>query len=88
MTGSDHLSRGEITKDALQASAEAAAGTVGEVATIITGAVRDVASAVGRLATEIFEIRDASRRALSEHGGSSDRLAVSDVDDPDLDSEA
>ncbi len=64
----DHLTKGEITKDALQSTAEAAAGTVGAVATIITGAVRDVAATVGGFATEVFEIRDAARRATEEHG--------------------
>lgn len=67
MTGRDHLSKGEIAKDAVQAGAEAAANAVGEVATILTRAVGDVAAAVGGLATEIFEIRDSSRRALAEH---------------------
>ena len=33
------------------------------MATIITGAVRDVATAIGGFATEVFEIREASRRA-------------------------
>lgn len=65
--GRDHLSRGEITKDALQTGVEATAGAVGQVATIVTGAVRDVASTVGGLATELFEIREASRRARAEH---------------------
>ncbi|WP_418059565.1 hypothetical protein [Pimelobacter simplex] len=64
--GRDRLTRGEITKDALQAGAEAAAHTVGEVATIVTRAVGEVASAVGGFATEIFEIRDSSRRALAD----------------------
>ncbi len=85
--GPDHLSKGEIAKDAVQASAEAAATTVGEVATIITGAVRDVASAVGGFATEMFEIRDASRRAIAEHGAP-EEIVGADVDEPDLDSEA
>jgi hypothetical protein len=67
MTGRDNLSRGEIAKDAIQAGAEAAAHTVGEVATILSRAVGDVAAAVGGFATEIFEIRDSSRRALEEH---------------------
>ena len=67
MTGRDHLSKGEIAKDAVQAGAEAAAHAVGEVATILTRAVGDVAAAVGGLATEMFEIRDSSRRALAEH---------------------
>ncbi|KRC57051.1 MULTISPECIES: hypothetical protein [unclassified Nocardioides] len=68
MSGRDHLSKGEIAKDAIQAGAEAAATTVGEVATILTKAVGDVAAAVGGFATEVFEIRDSSRRALAEHG--------------------
>ena len=66
--GRDHLSKAEIAKDAIQAGAEAAAHTVGEVATILTRAVGDVAAVVGGFATEVFEIRDASRRALAEHG--------------------
>lgn len=69
MSGPDHLSKGEIAKDAIQAGAEAAATAVGEVATILTRAVGEVAAAVGGFATEVFEIRDSSRRALAEHGG-------------------
>ena len=63
----DHLSRAEIRKDAVQGTVEAAASTVGQVATIITGAVRDVAGALGGFATEVFEIRDSARRAGLEH---------------------
>ena len=78
--GQDHLSKAEISKDALQAGAEAAIGTVGEVATIITGAVKDVAGALGGLATELFEIRDASQRALARHGD--DVAPTPEIDDP------
>ena len=60
------LSDAEIGKDTIQATVEAAAGTVGEVATIITSAVRDVATAIGGFATEVFEIRDAARRAQDD----------------------
>ncbi len=63
----DRLSPGEIRKDAVQSTVEAAAGTVGQIATILTGAVRDLASAVGGFATEVFEIRDSARRAREEH---------------------
>ncbi|WGX94904.1 hypothetical protein [Nocardioides sp. L-11A] len=81
--GRDHLTRGEITKDALQAGAEAAAQAVGEVATIVTRAVGEVAAAVGGFATEIFEIKDASRRALAEHGGdAASALGERDADAP------
>lgn len=64
----DHLSKGEIRKDAVQDAVQAAASTVGQVTSILSTAVREVAGAVGGFATEIFEIRDASRRASSEHG--------------------
>lgn len=62
----DRLSKGEIRKDALQSTVEAGAETVGTVTTILTGAVRDVARALGTFATEVFEIREASRRARAE----------------------
>ena len=59
----DRLSKGEIRKDALQETVESVASTVGEVASIITTAVKDVAGAIGGLATDMFEIRDGVRRA-------------------------
>ncbi len=62
----DKLSNAEIGKDAVQSTVDAAASTVGEVATIVTNAVRDVANALGNLATEVFEIRDASRKAAED----------------------
>jgi len=63
----DRLTKGEITKDALQSTVEAGADTVAAVSTILTGAVRDVARALGGFATEVFEIREASRRARAEN---------------------
>jgi hypothetical protein len=65
--GPDRFSRAEIGKDAVQSTAEAAARTVGEVATIITSAVKDVAGAVGGFATEVFEIRETARKASEDH---------------------
>jgi hypothetical protein len=62
----DKLSGAEIGKDAVQSTVEAAANTVGQVATIVTAAVRDVATALGDLATEVFEIREASRKAAED----------------------
>ena len=62
----EKLSGAEIGKDAVQSTVDAAASTVGEVATIITNAVRDVAAALGGLATEVFEIREASRKAAED----------------------
>ena len=63
----NHLSRAEIRKDAVQSAVEAAAGTVGSVTTIFTTAVKDVAVALGGFATEMFELRDAARRAEDDH---------------------
>jgi hypothetical protein len=62
----EKLSSAEIGKDVVQSTVEAAANTVGEVATIITAAVRDVATALGGLATEVFELREASRKASED----------------------
>ena len=63
----DKLSKAEISKDSIQSTAEAAATTVGEVATIITTAVKDIATAIGGFATEVFEIRESARKAADEH---------------------
>ena len=63
----DRLSKAEIRKDAMQDGVEAAAHVVGQVATILTTAVRDVARAIGGFATEMFEIRDSARRARQDH---------------------
>ena len=62
----ERLSKVEIRKDALQETVQSVASTVGEVASIITTAVKDVAGSIGGLATDVFEIRDGARRA-SEH---------------------
>jgi hypothetical protein len=63
----ERLSKAEIRKDALQDTVEAAAGAVGQVTTILTTAVKDVAGAIGGFATDLFEIRDAARRASEDH---------------------
>ncbi|SDT13607.1 hypothetical protein SAMN04488570_3627 [Nocardioides scoriae] len=68
----DELSKAEIRKDALQDGVTAAAQAVGHVTTILTGAVGDVARALGGFATEIFEIRDSARRALEDADGRGD----------------
>ena len=63
----ERLSKAEIRKDALQDTVEAAAGAVGQAATIITSAVKDLAGTIGGFATDLFEIRDAARRASEDH---------------------
>ncbi|MEH3143106.1 MAG: hypothetical protein PGN37_23690 [Mycobacterium kyogaense] len=63
----DRLSKGEIRKDVVQEIVGAGATAVGDVASIITTAVRDVANAIGGFATDVFEIRDGARRAAQHH---------------------
>jgi hypothetical protein len=62
----ERLSKVEIGKDALQETVESVASAVGEVASIITTAVKDVAGAVGGVATDLFEIRDGMRQAAKD----------------------
>ncbi|MGZ5363156.1 MAG: hypothetical protein ACXWZR_03250 [Mycobacterium sp.] len=59
----ERLSKTEIRKDAMQEIVGSGASTVGDVASIITTAVKDVANAIGGFATDVFEIRDGARRA-------------------------
>jgi len=70
MSPKDQISKAEIRKDALQDTVEATATAVGAVTTIVTGAVRDIARAVGGFATEVFEIRESARRAAADTEGS------------------
>ena len=60
------LSRNEIRKDAVQDTVATAATAVGQVTTIITGAVKDVAGSIGGFATELFEIRESAKRAQDD----------------------
>ncbi|MEZ0342833.1 hypothetical protein ACAG25_22965 [Mycobacterium sp. pV006] len=62
----ERLSKAEIGKDALQEIVASGASVIGEVSTIITTAVKDVANAVGGFATDVFEIRDTARRAVQQ----------------------
>ena len=57
------LSRFEIAKDTVQEFTESAATHVGRIATILTGAVRDITSEVGEWASDVFELRDAAEKA-------------------------
>lgn len=57
----------EARKDLVQEVVESGADHVGKIATIVTGAVRDVAREVGSWATDLFEMREASSRAQADH---------------------
>jgi hypothetical protein len=62
----DKLSKAEIRKDQIQDTVEAAAHAVGQVTNIVVGAVGDVVKAVGGFATDVFEIRDAAKKASAD----------------------
>ena len=78
----DHFSKTEIGKDAVQSTVEAAADTVGQVAKIITKAVQDVAGVVGGFATEVYEIRDAAKKATEEHADPDAQPGLPEPSDP------
>lgn len=63
----DRLSKAEIRKDAVQDGVEAVTHAVGQGTQIVIGAVQDIAKTVGGLATDLFEIRDAAKRASDDH---------------------
>lgn len=62
-----NLSKAEIRKDQVQDSIEAATHAAGQVSNIVITAVGDVVKAIGGFATDLFEIREAARRARAEH---------------------
>ena len=64
----DHISKSEIRKDAIQDGVEATTHAVGAATNIVIGAVTDIAKTVGGLATDLFEIREATKRASAESG--------------------
>lgn len=60
------VDRYESGKDTIQVLTESAATHIGNIATIITGAVRDVARETGDWVTDVFEMREAARRAEAD----------------------
>ena len=71
------IGRAERTKDTVQVLTESAAAHVGRIASILAGAVREVAHEVGEWAGDVFEMRDAAERAAAD--------GVADDDDTDED---
>jgi hypothetical protein len=57
----------ESGKDTVQALTESAATHIGNIATILTGAVRGVARETGEWLSDVFEMREAARRAQDDH---------------------
>lgn len=56
----------ETRKDTVQVVIESGATHVGSIAGIVARAVRDVTREVGDWATDVFEMRDAARRAEAQ----------------------
>lgn len=63
---SDTIDRLERRKDTIQVVIESGATHVGGIVGIVAGAVRDVTREIGDWATDVFEIRDAARRARTD----------------------
>jgi hypothetical protein len=57
------LEKVETRKDVLQVAIESGATHVGQIMGIVAGAVRDVTHELGDWATDVFEMREAARRA-------------------------
>jgi hypothetical protein len=57
------VNRFEIAKDTVQVVTESAATHVGRIATILTGAIREVTHEVGEWASDVFDMREAADRA-------------------------
>jgi hypothetical protein len=64
------LERLETRKDTLQIAIESGATHVGQIMGIVAGAVRDVTRELGDWATDVFEMREAARRAEADDGNS------------------
>ncbi|WP_116205293.1 hypothetical protein [Amycolatopsis circi] len=56
----------ESGKDTVQELTESAANHIGKIATIITGAVRDIARETGDWFTDVIEMREAAQRAKED----------------------
>lgn len=56
----------ESGKDSAQEIVESGANTVGHIATIITGAVRDVVGELGGFVTDVIEMREAATKAQAD----------------------
>ncbi|WLP91737.1 MULTISPECIES: hypothetical protein [Gordonia] len=72
------VDRIERNKDIIQELVESTATHVGQIASIITTAVADVAREVGEIITDGFEMREAARRAGADSATVIDAELVSD----------
>jgi hypothetical protein len=67
------VSKWERRKDTAQVVVESGATHVGHIASIVSGAVRDVTRELGEFATDLFEMREAAERAARDEPGGEPR---------------
>ncbi|MFF5992762.1 hypothetical protein [Prauserella flavalba] len=60
------VGRFESGKDTVQVLTESAATHIGNIAGIVTGAVRDIARETGDWLTDVIEMREAAQRARED----------------------
>jgi hypothetical protein len=70
------IGRAEIAKDTIQVLTETTATHVGRIASILSGAIREVAREVGDFASDVFEMREAASRAAQAAGEDVDHLSA------------
>jgi hypothetical protein len=68
------LSKGEVRKDQIQQGTDAAITAIGNIVSIGVDSLRKVIHEIGTFATEMYEIREAGRRAEAD-------VTPSDVED-------
>ncbi|TSD99977.1 hypothetical protein FOS14_09095 [Skermania sp. ID1734] len=62
----------EINKDVVQEMTESASQHVGNIATILTSAIRDVTKEIGDWVTEGIEMREAAKSAHADGEGAAE----------------
>ncbi len=77
----------ERNKDTVQELTESAATHIGNIATIITGAIRDIARETGDWLTDFIEMREASRRAQADEENSAAEPVTGESLRPDTEPE-
>lgn len=60
------LSKGEVRKDQIQQTTDAAIAAIGSIVAIGVDTARKVIHELGTFATEVYEIREAGRRAEAD----------------------
>lgn len=57
---------GQSARDTIQVVTETAADHLGKIATIVSTAIRDIATELGDWVTDVVEMRDAAERARND----------------------